>query len=414
MIALTAHPHERVEVTEVELGLSLEEISDLPWMIERVASVRPTRVGYEILVGPFVGRLVVPDYLILDIEEIFPGTLRACLAITTGGRRGGHQSSDPGAVSVRPWDLIIERFTSRLLEYVQTGPEKRYMPHKVVTTHPRGRIDIPATATKVWSQGRTNLLACDVRVLTEDTNANRTLLAATIRAEALALQQGVPHVLRSLRTASIALSGARLEYSPSFRAAQADVSQSKSYLEELVSLAELIVSGVPSLPPPRLEDSPHPMSAWLNAEKIFEEAVRRVVSDALPLGSVRPGLKDGVKLLSDIPGTSLWYAHDADPDVVVEFGGRTILLDAKYRRHGDDYSMDELYQLMAHARAYRAQASALVTPSVVRPPGAYPIGRDSAGTDYYLLSVDPSSEASIEYEIGSWTARQVMVGRVPS
>jgi len=29
--------------------------------------------------------------------------------------------------------------------------------------------------------------------------------------------------------------------------------------------------------------------------------------------------------------------HEADPDIVVETGGQIVILDAKYRRHGDEY-----------------------------------------------------------------------------
>ena len=128
-----------------------------------------------------------------------------------------------------------------------------------------------------------------------------------------------------------------------------------------------------------------------------------------PAGSVRAGFGDGVALLSAIPGDSSPVVHEADPDVVIETNGRVILLDAKYRRHGDEYSRDELYQLIAHARAYCAGAAALVAPAVQRPPGAYPIGRDSAGTVYFMIAVDPSSEASLEQQVGSWVAEQLNV-----
>lgn len=402
MITLTARAHDRIQLTEAELGISWEDAADLPWVVERVATIRRTRVGIEIVIGPFVGQLVVPNHLTLNVEETFPGTLRACLAITTGGRRAGHQDTGRGKLAARAWDTVLGRFAAEVTTYVRGGAEKRYLEQRVTTARPRGRIDIPRTGLQVWSRGRTDLLACNVRVLTEDTNLNRTLLAATVKAEALALQLGVDEPLRNLRTASMALSGARLEPAPDTRAARAEINPMLPRMTMLLGLAEVILGGIPALPPPRLEDAPFPMSAWLNSAKIFEEAVRSVVTDVAPVGTVRAGAGDGVTLLSAIEDDPSPVEHEADPDVVIESDGRVVLLDAKYRRHGDEYSETELYQLMAHARAYGAVAAALVSPAAQRQPGTYPIGRDSAGTAYYVVAVDPSSELSLEQEIGTW------------
>ena len=137
MIRLRARPHDRVELTPAELGLSRDDAANLPWVLERVASIRKTRVGLEIVIGPFVGQLVVPNHLILDVEETFPGTLRACLAITTGGRRAGPQEAGRGALTVRPWDTVIRQFTAELIAYVRGGAEKRYLEHETTTSRPR-------------------------------------------------------------------------------------------------------------------------------------------------------------------------------------------------------------------------------------------------------------------------------------
>ena len=84
------------------------------------------------------------------------------------------------------------------------------------------------------------------------------------------------------------------------------------------------------------------------------------------------------------------------------------LLDAKYRRHKDQFTEDELYQLMAHAGAYQAVAAALVTPSrnEVDPPLRW-IGSDRGGTAYYVISVDPSSTTGMFEPIADWISRQI-------
>jgi len=402
VISLSSRAHDRVQLTEAELGLSLEDAADLPWVVERVATIRRTRVGIEIVIGPSVGQLVIPNHLMINVEETFPGTLRACLAITTGGRRAGPQGSGRGTLAVRPWETVLELFAAELTTYIRRGVEKRYRPREMTTSRPRGRIDIKRTASQVWLRGRTDLLVCNVRILTEDTHLNRALLAATVRAEALGLQIGVEELLRKLRTASMALSGARLGPAPDTMAARAEINPIVPTMSNLLGLAEVILGGIPALPPPQLGDAPYPVSAWLNVENIFEEAVRHVVTDVAPVGTVRAGSGDGVELLSAIDDDAGQAQHQANPDVVVDVDGRVVLLDAKFRRHGDEYFEGELYQLMAHARAYRAVAAALVTPATKRQPGAYPIGRDSAGTAYYVVAVDSSSVASLEREIGSW------------
>ena len=394
--------------------MSLRDAATLPWVEERVATVRKTRVGLEIVLGPFVGQLVVPDRLVLDVEETFPGTLRACLALSTGGRRAGEQPTRRGTVAVPAWNAVIDRFATDVIAYVRGGPEKRYLQRSTTTAHPRGRIDLARSATRVWSRGRTDLLVCDVRSLTEDTHLNRTLLAATVKAEALALQLGVDEAVRQLRVASSLLSGARLERAPNLAATRAEANPSLPHIQSLVALAEVVLNGIPALPPPSLEHAVFPMSAWLNVERIFEDAVRAVTAQAAPMATVRAGLGDGVLLLREIPGDPSPILHRADPDVVVSRGGRVAILDAKYRRHGDRYSEGELYQLIAHAHAYGAEAAALVAPAVHRSPGSYPIGRDSTGTEFYVIAVDPASELSFERHIGAWVTAWLNGGSVPA
>lgn len=53
----------------------------------------------------------------------------------------------------------------------------------------------------------------------------------------------------------------------------------------------------------------------------------------------------------------------ADPDIVVfQQDGQVLVVDVKYRKSGENPSEEQLYQLAAHAAAYRADAAALFVP----------------------------------------------------
>src|SRR5687768_10475111 len=101
MLTLAALPHDRLHLRRDELGLQLGDLSELPWVVANVASARATRIGIELSIGPFVGQLVIPGHLTINVAEPFPGSLATCLALTQGGRRGGAQESPTGALAIR-------------------------------------------------------------------------------------------------------------------------------------------------------------------------------------------------------------------------------------------------------------------------------------------------------------------------
>jgi hypothetical protein len=406
MIYLRALPHDRIEFGKGEIGM-LGDLRKLPWTEAGVARAVETRLGIELRVGSYVGRLIIPDRATIDIEEPYPGTVATCLAITTSGRKAGDQTSPSSRTMVSPWSAVAIRFQELLSAYVLHGIERRYISEMVTTSRPRGRIDIASTITRVRSRGREDQVTCTPRILTEDTPLNRVISAAAVRAEQLLLREGITGTLRNVRLASMALSGVRRDVIPDFAAARNSLEIRHADRDALLSLAELLVSGVPTLPSGERQDPDHPMTAWINAELLFEEAIRSiaraVVGDS---GSVRAGRGDGVTLFQRWPQDPATPRKSADPDVVIRHKNGILLLDAKHSRHDEDFTEDELYQLIAHAGAYQALAAALVIPSRDKNWAATRwIGRDQNGVAYYTVSVDPTSATGMYDPIAEWITR---------
>jgi hypothetical protein len=409
MISINALPHDRIEFGANEIAAQ-QNLAGLPWALAGVARPIETRLGVELRIGPYVGRLVVPGHVIIDIQELYPQTVATCLALTESGRRAGDQASPTGSLMLSPWSAIAIRFQRALSAYVLHGIERRYVSVVVTTPRPRGRIDLGSTVTRVRSRGREDQVVCVPRMLTDDTPFNRVISAAAIRAEQLLLRDGVMNSLRDVRLALMSLSGVRRDVSPDFAAARASLDSGSENHHRLLSLAELLVSGVPALPPSESQDPDHPMSAWINVELLFEEAVRSIAQVVVgSQGSVRAGRGDGVALFEHRSEDPATRRKAADPDVVIRHKTGILLLDAKYRRHEEDFTDGELYQLIAHAGAYRATAAALVTPSRKKDnsPERW-IGRDKNGIAYYVISVDPSSSVGMYDPIRRWIGKQLM------
>ncbi len=409
MITATCLPHDRVEFRSDEIG-PFHDLLNLPWVTHKVARPVQTRVGVAIQVGPYVGRLVVPKRAVIDIGEPFPGTVAACLELSRSGRRAADQGSPPGRIAVPPWSTLAKDFTKSLSRYVMRGIERQYLPELVTTSRPRGHVEIGLTAKRTLSRGRVDKIICRPRYLSDDTPLNRAIAAGAARAEQVLVRAGSAGSLKTLRSMAPALSGVRRDVIPDFVAARRDVDRLREDHGNLLSLAQLLVEGVPSLPSSQRLDELLPVTAWLNVERIFEEAILSVVHEVVgPRGQVHPGRGDGTTLFGlQADGDPEPLAKSADPDVVIRCSGETILLDAKYRRHQTEFTEGELYQLMAHAAAYRATAAALVAPvRAGRSPEQLWLGRDRQGTAYYVISVDPTAPAQIFETLETWLNRHV-------
>lgn len=399
---IEARSREVIPLTKEEVGLSEEELRELPWARAGIAEVHQTRIGYELVLGAYVGRLVIPGAGTVDVKESYTGTVAACLDLTATGRRGEFQRSSIGTVHVEPWKALLKLFAETVRDCLAAGHDRRYLVHPIVTSYPRGKVDAATTVRKLQSRGRTDVIACRPRRLTEDTPINRLLLSACVRAEGLARREQLEEELLQLRQSTFLLGGARLEPWPDIDAALRSVLPGDDLTRRTAGLAELLIRGVPALP---LDDqlmARYDVSAWLDAEKLFEEAIRTVIERLCPPGTVRRGQGDGVRLFTRHPGDPSDWNKSADPDIVIDLPRRTLILDAKYRRHRRDFNEDELYQLMAHATAYSASDAALISASDES--GTKWLGRDRNGIAYHLVLLDAGNARSMLATLTAWLA----------
>ncbi|MDT7846304.1 5-methylcytosine restriction system specificity protein McrC [Streptomyces justiciae] len=387
----------RVQLTHQEVGFSLEELSDLPWFQSRVASVRPSRFGFDLEVGPYAGTIVVHSDLIITIDEMVPGTVEACLNLSSSGRRQASQASQPGT-TLPPLAAIAQIFSTMVERELASGPQKEYVATSAHSSRVRGKIHVGETVRTLWSRGRHDLLAIRYRNLSEDTEVNRYLLSACNRAEHLLNEHR--EAKATVRKCMQMLSGAQMLPHPSFPSLPPG---SRVDLSELLRTAETIIHGVPFNF--RSADT-SPFSAWVNIDRIFEEAVRTLCQDAAPGNfTVTNGKSQKVSLFHALEGEAEPMPKRADPDIVIHGDGRTGLLDAKYRKSGEKVTEDEIYQLIAHAGAFSADAAALVTPALHGPPGIRRLGRVSTGCPIDVIAVNPTEAEEMRDLIGHWMAR---------
>jgi hypothetical protein len=389
---LEARTWDRILLTESECGLSTEEASKLPWVVEKVASVNPVRTGFEIRIGPYAGSLFVRPGLIIEVAELVPGTVAACLNLSRSGRRQAPQPGG-GVRRIEPALVVAELFVALCSDFVRSGPLKEYVERRELVARPRGKIDIAGTVRGPMARGNRSAVVCEWRQLTEDTPLNRLLLSAAVRAERIIReQQEASHLARRL---IVALSGAQFFPSPSTR-----VNTWGEDVVEIVGLAITLIKGVPLAL--SAEQSDEPVTAWINVERIFEEAVFEICRRNAGHATVGRGQDSGVMLFHSAESEPEALAKSAEPDVVITQGGKRFILDAKYRRSGEEPDDAELYQLIAHAVAYEAEAAALVTPALWGPATVRRLGRIATNCVVEIIPVDPASPASIEREIQKW------------
>ncbi|QIQ03468.1 5-methylcytosine restriction system specificity protein McrC [Streptomyces liangshanensis] len=394
---MRATTYGRVQLTHEEVGFSLEELSQLSWVQGKVASVRPNRFGYDLEIGPYAGTLVVHENLIITIEEMIPGTVDACLSLSSSGRRQASQAAQSGSI-LPPLASVARAFSDMIERELALGPQKQYTATSAYSNRVRGKIHVGETVRNLWSRGRHDLLAIRYRNLTEDTEINRYLLSACLRAEHLLNKYDEERA--AVQRCIQMLSGAKMLVEPTLTSPSPNISAS---LKETLEVAKTLIRGVPF----NFRNAGNsPFSAWVNIDRIFEEAVRTICRNTTPTNcTVTDGKSQKISLFHAIEGEPLPVAKRADPDIVIRSATRIGLLDAKYRKSGEKVTEDAIYQLISHAGACAADAAALVAPALHGPPGIRRLGRISTGCSVDVIAVDPTRADVMSDLIGQWTAR---------
>lgn len=387
--------YDRIQLSLIEVGVSCQDAQKLPWVRARVAKLTENRLGMDLEIGAFVGSLTMPSGLLVEIEELVPGTVDACIQIATGATRIVRDGG-VGKRTISAQETVAVAYASSLAKVLRLGVEKTYRTRSLATTRPRGKLLLQETLRDEWSRGRNHRVVTRWNELTEDTDENRFLLAAACRADALIMDASLR---LGIRRSIAALGGARYEPNPKFPIAEMNYHDQR---RQVLELANLLISGVPYLP---VAGRPSPFDSWINVDRLFERAVFSLFERTCPPGSVSRGENENVFLFRTVPGEAPAKRKMANPDVVVRRGSQIGVVDAKYRRSGAMPSESEIYQLISHADAFGATSAALVSPAIGQPVGTVRLGRVRSGFTVDVIAVDPTNEQVMEKAIGDWVAR---------
>lgn len=381
--------HDRVQLTGQEAGADPDELRTESWARAGVAKVVSNRFGVELRFGAFVGALELPSGLRLSIDELVPGTAEACIRIATPAAR--QTDGARGAVVVPAQEMLALRYVDVLERVLNRGVRKEYRERTEMSSRPRGKLLMTETVRGPWARGAHHRVVSRWRELTEDTALNRHLLSALVRADRI-LSRATDR--KRARSMMASLGGAQLEHRPAKPGTAAGLEAAA------VELAEVLIAGVPL----SVDSTGRSSGAnyWINVEQLFEDAVRVMVADLAFDARVTSGDEMGVSLLGRRSTDSDPQKRFAHPDVVIKNALETRLIDAKYRRSGENPGEGEIYQLMAHADAFDASAAALVCVSMSGQPGVRFLGRMRSGCSLHVVAVDPRDEGQMRELLWRW------------
>lgn len=398
-----------IDIPKAEFAESAIELSTLPWVRNRVATLTVANSNVRIDSYGFAGHLAIGTSHTIEVRELVPGTVHALFPIATHQRiRVARQSTRTDPRSEPPHELIARSFISAALEATASGIDRRYEASRYLGEQPSGRLDTARTM-KAWATGRRNVLATSIRRLTPDTPLNRVLAAGALRAYEITAYSDTASLGGAL---CARLAGVTPQVLPDFEHARRyAVMAGRGEDVALVDIAELLITGMTLVGSGAALTSP--MSAWVDVPDLFERAVLALTSTLFSPAHVFHGKSSPRALLKR--GDAATRLRRAEPDVVIQNGSRTVIFDAKYRSTGNVASEQSLYQLMAHADAWNATAAALVTPALPgQSPGVEVLGTDSRGCTYAVLSADPTNVGELSSALSWSTAFKALRIATPS
>lgn len=393
---IVGRERQSVPVTAAEYR-HLESHEDF-WRLATAGVVGLERRGtghYALRGEAFVGQAVVGDRL-LRIEEKIPGALASLLE--TVGAVEARITEAPTLADRRGQVLrrLAERFLDALGLYLIAGRAKRYVTRSFATGLPRGKVDL-GRSMQLRAQGRADLLAFRADILSPDLLENR-LLGLALRAldHVVSSWDEASHLLTRIRTAAVLFedvgwpemarwSHDRLEASFAVCLKEAGLTSMGS----LLGLARIFALhfGIGPLP-----EVPVPVSWFVNLESLFEDAVRQAFRQASEVVGTRIRIEDWRSLARHV-FISLEPSYRAEPDIVVaREEGILAVLDAKYKDLGGQPSADDVYQILAHAKAWGTRWCALVYPSDKY--SAQVVGITSDGTALIAATVNVNTLAA--------------------
>jgi hypothetical protein len=350
---------------EPEAFSALESSREFRQLLEAgILSVTFRREWIELYASDYVGFARLVGGQVLHITEKVPGSLNALAkAADRGAFAFVEASSDyphvedldtPQWLQLRTWAA----FLGAIADYVRKGIVRAYA-EQISTSSPRGKIQFSPTL-KLISRGSRTKVVCKTSALSYDLPLNRILKLALRH---IAVRSRVsPELAAKSALMLSAFTPVGLDYSyysdRMLGRLSGDISDDTRLLTRLavavlrdVNLATA-TGGVIELP----------FASFLRLWDLFEEAVVTAFGRAVRGGS---GGWQVTRKAAPLGPRYLFSADmfmKAEPDVVLSKGERPFLVvDAKYKKLSLGSSHDDVYQILAHARAYEVREAWLIS-----------------------------------------------------
>lgn len=352
----------------------------------KIIKVERRSAGWSLQGQCYVGRAVVGDTVVQATEKVagsFAALVRALSVHDAKVLATAAPSSDDDYTAA----LLVSLFVQATRRYLSSRKLVGY-----TQTHERGalvggRLDVAGTA-RLRARGMVHQAAFLKTVLTADLPPNRALYAALAEVEKLSRILPIEDSdVAAARVLRVSMSECRRGAMDTSSARLAEVAYQegsamnrKSVLGDALSLAAAILDGAGFGGSGDWTRTVR-RSWFVNLENMFERAVRLAIGEALPQCAVSgPQLRPSLF-------QSFADRYRANPDVLIRSGPDVIAIaDAKYKELDGLPAAADVYELLAHAAAYKAQSALLVYPTDAAA-RLVPLGVAATGCNVWALEV---------------------------
>lgn len=335
----------------------------------------------------YVGRAAIGGH-VLQVVEKFSGALEALIHLGALKSPRVERVSAPVNELANSTAILVAVFLEAVKKYLSGAKQSRYVVVPDVGALIGGRLNIIRTAA-LRARGIFYQAAFDRTVLSANIPLNQCIYAALREIERLARVADIPSCqVATARGLRIGLSeclpsilNVRRDELAEVAAREAEGKFAKPAAKDAASLAGAILDAAGF---GGAEASKRTVErAWfVNLETFFEEAVRRIIGDALRGFALVSGPRDRPSLFRPDNGK-----YRANPDVIISRDGNVIAIaDAKYKDFTSWPSTSDVHEILAHASAYGAKKAILFYPDETRI-GSRSFGCATTGCELWAIGL---------------------------
>jgi len=361
---IVAVPERSSKEIDADVYRTLENSPDFLHLVESgvFSLVQTKRRKYAISAGPYVGEALLESGLRVRVTEKAVGSLASLVrwALPTDLRLT--EAPAPIAPEGTALNVFVERFLDHIGGYLREGRLKQYRDEHLISSSPRGRIDLRGTI-RSQARGRTDQIAYARPVLSADILVNRLLGRALTAADSYASTHQEVDARTRARTFAALFDDVGIYSFERMPPEQIHQAFAKAFGDPRVAgdlRGALAYGQALILHWGAWTEAPSgtvPKSFFLKLETLFENAVRGVLRKVL----IDP-VADGADLTSPIFPTRV-EDYDADPDLVVGHGqSPPVVGDCKYKQVLAVPGHADVYQLLVHAATLGASSAFLIYP----------------------------------------------------